>query len=339
MEEVKIFSPATAANISCGFDVLGLALDTTGDFMTIRKVQKKGIRIIKITGQDLPLETELNVAGVAGLALLEKFNGSAGFEIEIDKRIKPGSGIGSSAASSAGTVWAINHLLGNPFNKTELVQFAMEGERLATGVAHADNVAPALFGGFTLVRSYQPLDIVGIPTPSDLYATVIHPQIEVKTADAREILKTNIQLKEAIKQWGNVGGLISGLFLNDYELIGRSLEDYIVEPIRSILIPAFDTVKENALSAGALGCGISGSGPSIFALSKGETMALKVAESMKSVYQNVGIDYDIHVSKINKEGIKILVEYGYCRSTAKCYWEVFAVLAQSRAIVNGGKDD
>ena len=305
-EELKIFAPATIANVSCGFDVLGLALDNVGDKMIIRKVAKKGVTITKIIGQKLPLETHNNVAGVAALALLAETDSEFGFEIEINKCIKPGSGIGSSAASSAGAVWAINKLLGNPFSATDLVRFAMEGERLATGVAHADNVAPALFGGFTLVRSYNPLDIVSINTPSELYATVIHPQIEIKTSDSREILKTNVPLKDAIKQWGNIGGLISGLYTEDYELIGRSLEDYIIEPIRSILIPAFDAVKQQSLNAGALGCGISGSGPSIFALSKGEETALKVAEAMKSVYEKVGIDYDIHVSKINKQGIKEL---------------------------------
>jgi homoserine kinase len=306
MEQIKIFSPATIANVSCGFDVLGLALDTIGDIMIIRKVAKKGISITKISPQNLPLETHKNVAGVAALALLSETYSDFGFEIEIEKRIKPGSGIGSSAASSAGAVWAINELLGKPFNSTDLVRFAMEGERLATGVAHADNVAPALFGGFTLVRSYSPLDVISIPTPNELYVTVIHPQIEVKTADAREILKTTVPLKDAIKQWGNVGGLISGLYTEDYNLIGRSLEDFIIEPIRSILIPAFDSVKQQSLNAGALGCGISGSGPSIFALSKGEETAKKVAKVMKSVYDKVGIEYDIHVSKINKQGIKIL---------------------------------
>ncbi len=306
MESIKIFAPATIANVSCGFDVLGLALDTVGDEMIIKKTSNKGIKITKITGQDLPLETHKNVAGVAGLALLSALKSDSGFEIEIHKNIKPGSGIGSSAASSAGAVWAMNKLLGSPFNPTQLVKFAMEGERLASGVAHADNVAPALFGGFTLVRSTDPLEIVKIHTPNLLYATVIHPQIEVKTSDAREILKSNVTLKDAITQWANVGGLISGLYTEDYDLIGRSLHDTIIEPIRSILIPAFDAVKSNALKAGALGCGISGSGPSIFALSKGIETAQKVAASMKSVYENVGIDFDIHVSKINQQGIKIL---------------------------------
>ncbi|SDW90119.1 homoserine kinase [Lutibacter oricola] len=306
MNELKIFTPATIANVSCGFDVLGLALDNVGDEMIIRKIPENGIIISKIEGQDLPLETHKNVAGVAGLALLAEAEATHGFEIEIIKRIKPGSGIGSSAASSAGAVWAINELLGKPFNTSDLVRFAMEGERLATGVAHADNVAPALFGGFTLVRSYEPLDIISVNTPSELYATVIHPQIEVKTSDAREILRTTVQLKDAIKQWGNVGGLISGLYTEDYDLIGRSLQDHIIEPIRSILIPAFDSVKKNSIKAGALGCGISGSGPSIFALSKGEETALNVGEAMKAAYNKVGIKYDVHVSKVNKQGIKII---------------------------------
>lgn len=304
--EIKVFCPATVANVSCGFDVLGVALDSVGDEMVVRKVPQKGIKITKLTGQDLPKETLNNVAGVAGNAFLLASDYDGGFEIEIDKKIKPGSGIGSSAASSVGAVWAMNHLLGNPFSKTELVKFAMEGERLASDVAHADNVAPALFGGFTLVRSYSPLDIIDIPAPTELYLTIIHPQIEIKTSDSRKILKTTISMETGIKQWGNVGGLVAGLFKKDYDLIGRSLEDHIVEPIRSILIPGFDEVKKVSLEAGALGSGISGSGPSIFAFSKGKDTALKVGESMKKVYNKIGIDYEIHVSKINTEGVKIL---------------------------------
>lgn len=306
MNSIKVFCPATIANISCGFDVLGVALDAIGDEMVIRKVNEKGIHITKLEGQNLPMETLQNVAGVAGLALIAASDYAGGFEIEIYKKIKAGSGIGSSAASSTGAVWAMNELLNKPFSTLDLVKFAMEGERLASGVAHADNVAPALFGGFTLVRSYEPLDIVPIHTPTELYATVIHPQIEVKTSDSRKILKTNITLQDGIKQWGNVGGLIAGLFTEDYALIGRSLIDHIVEPIRSILIPGFDSVKSEAMSAGALGCGISGSGPSIFAFSRGEDIANKVGQSMKEVYKNIGVDYDVHVSKINRKGIKIL---------------------------------
>lgn len=306
MDEIRVFCPATVANVSCGFDVLGLALKTVGDEMIVRKSNRPGIKITKIVGQELPMEAKKNVAGVAALSLLEDLGSKEGFEIEIHKKIKPGSGIGSSAASAAGAVCAINYLLDHPFNKTELVKWAIQGEKLASNVAHADNVAPAIFGGFTLVRSYNPLDIVSIPSPKALYATVIHPQIEVKTADSRKILKTNITLAQGIRQWGNLGGLVAGLYTEDYELIGRSLEDHIVEPIRAILIPEFSNVKEAVKNVGALGSGISGSGPSIFALSKGEETAQKVAQTMKEIYKTTGLDFDIHVSPIGTKGVKII---------------------------------
>ena len=306
MNEIKIFCPATIANLSCGFDVLGLCLETAGDEMIIRKSDIKGIRITKIVGANLPLETEKNVAGVAALAMLEAIETEFGFEIEIYKHIKAGSGIGSSAASSAGAVFGINELLGCPFTRKELVLFAMQGEKLASGNAHADNVAPALLGGFTLVRSSNPLDIIKIESPSELYATVVHPQIELKTSDARSVLKQTVSLKSAITQWGNVGGLIAGLYTKDYDLIGRSLHDEIVEPLRSVLIPGFDLIKKTAYENGALGSGISGSGPSIFALSKGEATANKIAKAMSAVYDEMNLPYEIHVSKVNDEGMKII---------------------------------
>ena len=306
MNEIKIFCPATIANLSCGFDVLGLCLETAGDEMIIRKSDVKGIRITKIVGADLPLETEKNVAGVSALAMLEAVETEFGFEIEIYKNIKAGSGIGSSAASSAGAVFGINELLGRPFTRKELVLFAMQGEKLASGNAHADNVAPALLGGFTLVRSSNPLDIIKIESPSELYATVVHPQIELKTSDARSVLKQTVSLKSAITQWGNVGGLIAGLYTKDYDLIGRSLHDEIVEPLRSVLIPGFDLIKQTALENGALGSGISGSGPSIFALSKGKETADKIAKAMSAVYDEMNLPYEIHVSKVNDEGMKII---------------------------------
>lgn len=306
MNEIKIFCPATIANLSCGFDVLGLCLETAGDEMIIRKSDVKGIRITKIVGADLPLETEKNVAGVSALAMLEAVETEFGFEIEIYKNIKAGSGIGSSAASSAGAVFGINELLGRPFTRKELVLFAMQGEKLASGNAHADNVAPALLGGFTLVRSSNPLDIIKIESPSELYATVVHPQIELKTSDARSVLKQTVSLKSAITQWGNVGGLIAGLYTKDYDLIGRSLHDEIVEPLRSVLIPGFDLIKKTAYENGALGSGISGSGPSIFALSKGKETADKIAKAMSVVYDEMNLPYEIHVSKVNDEGMKII---------------------------------
>ena len=306
MNEIKIFCPATIANLSCGFDVLGLCLETTGDEMIIRKSSVKGIRITKILGADLPLATEKNVAGVAALAMLDKIESEFGFEIEIYKNIKAGSGIGSSAASAAGAVFGINELLGRPFTCKELVLFAMQGEKLACGNAHADNVAPALLGGFTLVRSSNPLDIIRIDSPSELYVTVVHPQIELKTSDARSVLKQTVSLKSAIIQWGNVGGLVAGLYTSDYDLIGRSLHDEIVEPLRRVLIPGFELIKKAACDHGALGSGISGSGPSIFALSKGKETADKVAKAMSAIYDDMNLPFEIHVSKVNKEGMKIL---------------------------------
>ena len=306
MNEIKLFCPATIANISCGFDVLGLCLETVGDEMIIRKSDVKGIKITKIVGEELPLETSKNVAGVAALALLDAIDYKFGFEIEIYKNIKPGSGIGSSAASAAGAVFGINELLGKPFTRKELVEFAMKGEAIASGSEHADNVAPAILGGITLVRSSAPLDIIKIESPSELYATVIHPQIELKTSEMRAVLQPMIPLKSAILQWGNLGGLIAGFYTSDYELIGRSLHDEIVEPLRGPFIPKFDVIKKTALENGALGSGISGSGPSIFALSKGIETANRIAKAMFVVYEDMNMPFEIHVSKVNTEGVKII---------------------------------
>lgn len=306
MNEIKIFAPATIANVSCGFDILGLCLDSVGDEMVIRKSKESGVRITKIVGQDLPMEADKNVAGVAVMAMLDDLQSDAGFEIEIYKNIKPGSGIGSSAASSAGAVFAVNELLGKPFSNQELVAFAMQGEKLASGTAHADNVAPALLGGCTMVTSYDPLNIIKIDAPKELYATVIHPQIEVKTADSRSVLKQKVSLKTLVTQMGHFGGLISGLYTENYDLIGRSLQDEIIEPNRSILIPEFDNVKAICKINGALGSGISGSGPSIFALSRGEEIAKKVAQGMAKVYEKIQVDFDVHISKVNPSGVKIL---------------------------------
>ena len=306
MNEIKIFSPATVANVACGYDVLGFCLDAVGDEMLIRKVNKKGIRITKIEGFDLPFKTELNVAGVSALAMYETLQPDCGFEIEIYKNIKPGSGIGSSAASAVGSVFGMNALLGSPYNKTELTQFAMKGEALASKCEHADNLAPALFGGFTLVKSLSPLEILEIPSPDNLYATIIHPQIEVKTADSRAILPKEVKLQEAIVQWANFGSLIHSLHTNNYQLMKRSLHDAIIEPHRSKLIPFYKEVKQAALNAGALGTNISGSGPSIFSLCNGIETATMVSDAIKNVYLSTGIKFDIHISKINIEGIKVL---------------------------------
>ncbi|WP_299381358.1 homoserine kinase [uncultured Lacinutrix sp.] len=306
MNEIKIFSPATVANVSCGFDVLGFCIDTIGDEMVIRKTKEKGIKITKIVGADLPFETEKNVASVSALALYNHAKPDCGFEIEIYKNIKPGSGIGSSSASAAGSVFAINELLGKPYNQTEITNFAMKGEAIASGCEHADNIAPALFGGFTLVKSTTPLKVLQLPTPKDLFVTIIHPQIEVKTSESRAILPKDIPLQNAITQWSNVGSLVHALHTEDYNLLSESLEDVVVEPYRSQLIPHFNSVKTEVIKAGALGAGISGSGPSIFALSKGKDTAEAVAEAMKNVYSKTEIEFNVYVSKINTQGMKVL---------------------------------
>lgn len=307
MEEIRVFSPATVANVACGFDILGFALEAPGDETVVRRVGRPGIHIRKIEGiEGLPMEATQNVAGVSLQAMVDALGLEGGFELELYKGVKPGSGIGSSAASAAGSVFAANELLGQPCTRAELVAFAMEGEKLVSGVAHADNVAPGLMGGFVLVRSYSPLDLVSIPAPDALHCTVIHPKIELRTSDARNILRKEIPLSAAITQWGNVAGLIAGLFQGDLELVGRSLEDVVIEPVRSILIPAYDAVKVASLEAGALGCSISGSGPSIFALSDAGDKAEAIAEAMRKTYTQVGVPFDIYTSKVNTQGCRVV---------------------------------
>lgn len=307
MDEVKIYAPGTVANVGCGFDIMGFALENPGDILVIRKKAEPGITIINSTPDcpKLPLDPEKNVSGRAVRFMLEHLQSTQGFEIEFKQKVMPGSGIGSSAASSAGAVYGANLLLGEPLTRKELVQFAMEGERLASGSAHADNVAPALMGGFVLIRSYQPLDIIELSYPEELYYAVIHPQIEVRTEDARKICPTAIPLRDAITQWANTAGLVAGLAAKDYDLIGRSLQDVVIEPVRSILIPAFAEVKAAAIAAGCMGCSISGSGPSIFTLNKDIETAKRVAEAMKEEFAKLGIDSHTHVGKINKEGVRV----------------------------------
>lgn len=306
MDSVKVFAPATVANVACGFDVLGFALDAPGDTVIAKKNHSGKLSISKIhNGDNLSTNPEENVVTVAVQAMLEHLNSSIGIDFELFKGVKPGSGIGSSAASSSAAVVATNYLLGEPLSREELVAFAMKGEELASGTAHADNVAPSVCGGFTLVRSYSPLDVIKLDSPDNLWCTVIHPQIEVKTRDARRVLRGGIDLKKAITQWGNVGGLVAGLSKGDYQLIGRSLVDVVIEPIRSILIPGYQDIKDACLAAGALGCSISGSGPSIFTLCEGEETALAVKEAMAKVYEHYGVDFDIHVSQINSGGARI----------------------------------
>jgi homoserine kinase len=303
--DITIKSPGTVANLVCGFDILGLALNEPYDIMEVKLLDEPVVIIKNRDEFGLPTDPEKNVAGVVFLAVMERMNNRTGFEVVMEKHIKPGSGIGSSAASAAGAAVAANHLLGNIFSGDELVQLAMNGEKLASGVKHADNIAPCILGGVSLIRAIHPLDIISIPVP-DLHVTVVHPQIEVRTSDARQILKQQVLLKDAIRQWGNIAGLVTGFMKGDYDLIGRSLEDVIIEPVRSILIPGFDEVKSKCKEAGALGGGISGSGPSIFMLSKEKKTAESVEAVMKEVYNRIGIDFNTYVTTINKKGVEVI---------------------------------
>tara|TARA_B100001175_G_scaffold311593_1_gene316238 strand:- start:1128 stop:2051 length:924 start_codon:yes stop_codon:yes gene_type:complete len=304
--EVRIFSPGTVSNVACGFDILGFPLESIGDEMIVKKTTKKGIKINNFSDYKLPLDIYKNVASVSALALIDSLKPDCGFEIDIIKKIRPGSGIGSSGASAAGCVFAINKLMGDPFSISDLIKFAMKGELISSVSEHADNIAPALLGGFVLVKSISPLEIIKIPSPDDLYCTVIHPQIEVKTAYSRSVLPNDVSLIDATRQIANFGSLIHSLHVSDYDLIKTSLNDHLIEKHRSKLIPNFHEVKSAALNSGTLGCSISGSGPSIFALSQGIDIAESVEESMKKVYNETEIEFSTYVSKINNKGVKII---------------------------------
>lgn len=302
MHEITVRAPATVSNVVCGFDCLGFALAEPFDEMTIREIDEPIVKITNLDSFGLSDDPRQNVAGTALLALIEKAGWETGFEIISAKRIKPGSGIGSSAASSCGAVVAANKLLGSRFSDRELVEFAMAGEALASGSRHADNVAPCIYGGFVLVRSTEPLDIVRLGKPQ-LWATVIHPQIEIKTADARALLPQNVPLRDAVKNWSNLGAFVAAIISGDTSLLARAMTDHIVEPVRSKLIPLYAEVKAASHEAGAIGGGISGSGPSVFMLSDTRTGAELVEAAMTSVYSRSGIDFRTYVSAISGNGV------------------------------------
>ncbi len=305
MNEISVLASATVSNVVCGFDCLGFALAEPCDEMTVRKIDKPTVRIINRDDYDLPTDPAKNVAGVALTALINAACLNHGFEVEITKHIMPGSGIGSSAASSCGAVVAANRLIGDRFSKLELVDLAIAGEMVASGSRHADNLAPCIYGGFTLVRSLDPLDIVTLDFPP-MFATVIHPQIEIKTLEARAILPKQVPLADAVQNWSNLGSLVAALAKGDYGLISRSMVDTIVEPVRSSLIPKFNEIKTTCLTAGALGGGISGSGPSVFMLSETSVKAENVGSAMRTVYEKTGIDFQIYISQIHPDGVRFV---------------------------------
>lgn len=308
-KSIKVFAPATVANVVCGFDVLGFAVNQPGDEVIMRLTDKPGVSLLKITGDEgrLPLHPDKNtVSAIAKHYLQYIGRPDAGIEIELHKKMPIGSGLGSSSASTVAGLFAINSLFDNRLTNKELVPFAMKGEELACGYGHADNVAPALLGGFVLIRSYAPLDIISLPFPQDLHAAIVYPEVDVPTKDARQMIRSKVLLKDAVTQWGNVAGLVSGLFMNDYDLIGRSMTDVLVEPTRAILIPDFDRLRELAMEAGAVGFGISGSGPSVFALTKDPETAQQITQKLQQHLQHIDINSLAFVSEVNKKGPIIL---------------------------------
>lgn len=308
MESIKVFAPATVANVVCGFDILGFAVNEPGDELIMEITDKPGVNIFSIEGDEgkLPLNPTKNTVSASVISLLQKIDRTdVGINIRLKKKMPMGSGLGSSAASAVAGLFAVNELLGSPLTKEQLLPFAMEGEALACGHGHADNVAPALFGGFTLIKSYEPLEVIALPVP-DLYCALLYPHVDVPTRDARQIIRSKVLLKDAVTQWGNIAGLISSLYTQDYDLLGRCMKDVIVEPIRSMLIPEFDQMKETAMNNGSLGFGISGSGPTVFSLYRSKDDAEKVLQTLKKMLLSKGIESNIYLSKINKNGPIVL---------------------------------
>jgi homoserine kinase len=307
-KSIKVFAPASIGNVSCGFDVLGLAVQSPGDEVLISLNDSHQVTMKAVIGDGgrLPHESNRNTAGVAVLEFLKSMGSRQGAEITLYKNLPLGSGMGSSAASAVAAVVAINHLMGDPLKREDLLPFVMEAERIACGSAHADNVAPSLLGGLILIRQHHPLDIITIPTPKELVCVLVHPHIEVKTKDARSVLKSTISLKDGITQWANTAALVAGMMKEDYELIGRSLVDVVAEPLRSDLIPGFANVKRAALLNGALGCGISGSGPTIFCLCKGKANAEKAGDAIQQEFNNMKLESEIYISEVNRKGAYLI---------------------------------
>ncbi len=305
---VTVFAPATVANVASGFDVLGFALERPGDAVTVRRAEGRDVVVTSIVGDGgkLPKDPAKNTAAVATRAFLEAIGFPFGVEIDVEKRMPLASGLGSSAASAVAAVHAANLLAGSPLAPCELLPFTLLAEKAACGSAHADNTAPSLLGGFVLIRSYEPLDVVRLPVPPGLACAVAHPHTEVKTEDARRILKKELRLADAIRQWGNLAALVASLYEGDLALLGRSLQDVVAEPVRSLLIPGFAGVKRAALAAGALGCSISGSGPSVFALSATADVAQRVGAAMIEAFRTAGLESDLFLSLVNTTGPVVL---------------------------------
>ncbi|MCB0706679.1 MAG: homoserine kinase [Saprospiraceae bacterium] len=302
---IKVFAPASISNLGCGFDTLGMALSGPGDEIIAKFCDKPGLHISKITGAKgrLPLDSNLNTAGKSALALLEYLGESKrGIDFEIHKKMPFGSGLGSSAASAVAGVMAVNELLRKPLEKKDLLPFALEGERLASGSLHADNVAPSLLGGVIFVRSHDPVDTHRLPCPPGLYISAVYPHVEILTKDARSVLRPDVPLSSMVKQAANLGAFVIGFYRMDLDLISRSMVDWVIEPQRAHLIPHFYEVQKAALEAGALGCTISGAGPTIFALCANSFIAENVAEQMQRIYRDYKVEHDLFLSPVNQDG-------------------------------------
>jgi len=306
---IQVFAPATVANVVCGFDVLGFAVNEPGDEVIMRVTDKPGINISKISGDNgrLPLDPAKNTVSVSVQHYLKSIDRvDIGLDIELHKKMPIGSGLGSSSASTVAGLFAAKTLLGDETDVAKLLPFAMKGEEMACGHGHADNVAPALMGGFVLIRSYEPLDVIRLPHPKGLYCAIVFPDVDVPTREARQIIRDKIRMKDAVTQWGNIAGLVSGLFMNDIDLIGRSMKDILVEPVRSMLIPDFYKMREMAMEMGAVSFGISGSGPSVFAFTKSAEEARNIAQRLHSHLAGAGIGSNTYVSDINDQGPKVI---------------------------------
>ena len=306
---VHVFAPATVANVGCGFDVFGFALHEPGDQLELKVTDTPGVRIDTITGMvpGLPRSIEQNTAGKAIQSFYKMLKPEFGLSITLHKNMPIGSGLGSSAASAVAGVFALNALLEEPFDRKTLLKYAIAGERITSGDSiHLDNIAACLWGGFILVHSKDPIDIVELPVPADLCCTIIHPQIEIRTKESRQILKKDIALADAVTQWGNIAGFVTALFREDYGLLTSTLRDVVAEPTRSILIPHFAEMRSLAIESGSLGMGISGSGPSVFALSVGRKQAEKSGSAIARFLERMDIGHDVFVSSINTEGPKII---------------------------------
>jgi homoserine kinase len=311
---IAAFAPATVSNVACGFDILGFALEMPGDIVIAEAATRAGVEIAAIDGDGgrLPREAHRNTAGAAVDALLARLGAARGIRLIIHKGIPPASGVGSSGASAVAALVATNELLGRPAPLDVLLECAMAGEVAGCGTAHPDNVAPSLFGGFVLAREASPPDIVRLPVPEGLACAVLHPHLEVQTRAARALLGEHVLLRDAVRQWGNVGGLVAGLFTSDFALIGRALEDHVAERKRAHLVPGFAAVKAAAGSAGALGCSLSGSGPSIFALCASLDVAGLAGDAMRVAFaaNGGGIDADLWVSPVARRGARIVTAGG-----------------------------